>query len=68
MFGLQPLHWLVIAVIALLFFAPQRLPQLGRAIGKTIVELKEAGRELKRGAQDSPDSAEPQNPSSSQTK
>ena len=45
MFGLQPTHWLIIAVVALLFFAPRRLPELIRALGKTIREFRGAVRE-----------------------
>ena len=40
MFGLQPTHWLVIAIVALLFFAPSRLPELGHSLGQTIRELR----------------------------
>ena len=47
MFGLQPAHVLIILVIALFFFAPSRLPELVRAIGKSIREfrgsIKESG-------------------------
>ena len=29
-FGLQPLHLLVIAIVALLIFGPKRLPEVGK--------------------------------------
>ena len=28
MFGLQPLHWLIIILVAIFLFMPSRLPQL----------------------------------------
>jgi len=42
MFGqlLQPMHLLLIIVIALLIFGPSKLPQLGASIGKSIRELR----------------------------
>ncbi len=40
MFGLQPLHWLVIILVAVLFFAPGRLPQAVRSVKKMVSEFK----------------------------
>ncbi|MEW5721109.1 MAG: twin-arginine translocase TatA/TatE family subunit, partial [Chloroflexota bacterium] len=37
-FGLQPTHLLIIVVVALLIFGPSRLPEIGKAMGKTIRE------------------------------
>jgi sec-independent protein translocase protein TatA len=48
MFGLQPTHVLIIVVIALIFFGPNRLPDLARSIGKSMREFQDA---LKEGAQ-----------------
>lgn len=42
MFGLQPWHIIVIVAVALLIFGPSRLPEIGRAIGKSLREFKEA--------------------------
>lgn len=39
-FGTQEL--LVILAIALLIFGPKKLPEIGKAIGKTINEFKDA--------------------------
>jgi sec-independent protein translocase protein TatA len=36
----QPLHLLLIAVIALLIFGPKRLPELGKSMGEGIHALK----------------------------
>lgn len=43
--GLQPWHILVILFVALLFFGPKQLPELGKSIGKAIAEFRNAGRE-----------------------
>jgi sec-independent protein translocase protein TatA len=42
MFGLQPWHLLVILAVALIIFGPSRLPEVGRAIGQSINEFREA--------------------------
>jgi sec-independent protein translocase protein TatA len=38
---LQPTHLLVILLIALLFFGPKKLPELGKGIGEGIRALKD---------------------------
>ena len=38
--ALQPIHWLVVAAVLLVFFGPQRLPELGKALGQTIRGFK----------------------------
>jgi len=38
----QPMHLLVILVIALLVFGPGKLPELGSGLGKSIREFKKA--------------------------
>ncbi|HUO77371.1 MAG TPA: twin-arginine translocase TatA/TatE family subunit [Thermodesulfovibrionales bacterium] len=38
----QPMHLLVILVIALVIFGPGKLPELGSSIGKGIKEFKKA--------------------------
>jgi sec-independent protein translocase protein TatA len=43
----QPMHLLVILLIAVLVFGPKRVPELGKSIGEGI-------RALKRGFQGSP--------------
>lgn len=43
---LAPYHILLIAVVALLLFGPNKLPELGRAFGKTLKEFKDGTRGL----------------------
>jgi len=38
----QPMHVLFILVIALIFFGPGKLPELGAGLGKGIGEFKKA--------------------------
>ncbi len=45
-FGLQPVHLLVIVIVALVIFGPKRLPQIGRWIGRTFAELRRGAREM----------------------
>jgi sec-independent protein translocase protein TatA len=52
MFGLQPTHLILIVVVALIFFGPKQLPELGKALGKTITEFKKSTRELTEPASD----------------
>ena len=48
-FGLRPEHLIVIAIVALIIFGPSRLPEIGRAIGKTLKEFQSATREATQG-------------------
>lgn len=38
----QPMHLLLILGIALLFFGPKRLPELGKGLGTSIRDFKDA--------------------------
>jgi sec-independent protein translocase protein TatA len=53
MFGLQPAHLVLILVIALIIFGPRQLPELGKALGKTITEFKKSTREITEPTNDS---------------
>jgi sec-independent protein translocase protein TatA len=44
MAGIQGWEWIWILLIALLLFGPKKLPDLGKAIGKSIREFKNATR------------------------
>ena len=48
MFGIGMGEIMVILLIALLIFGANRLPEIGKALGKGINEFKRAGHELKK--------------------
>ena len=48
--ALQPVHWIVVAAIALIFFGPQRLPELGKSLGQAIRGFKASMRDAESGA------------------
>ena len=50
---------IVILVIALIIFGPSKLPELGRAFGRTLSEFKNGTRELLNG--DKEEKEEPKN-------
>lgn len=57
-FGIQPIHLLVIAVVALLIFGPSRLPEIGRGMGKALNEFRHGFREMSEGIMDEADRSE----------
>jgi sec-independent protein translocase protein TatA len=58
----RPSHLIIILVILLLVFGPQKLPQLGSALGKTIRDFKHSFDETpqKPPASDAPKSEPPE--------
>jgi sec-independent protein translocase protein TatB len=48
-FSVSPAEMLTIAVIALLVFGPQRLPEISRKVGKIGREVMAAANELRSG-------------------
>ncbi len=54
MFGLQPIHLILILVIALVIFGPSRLPELGRSLGRSITEFKDATKEIGKATEPTP--------------
>ena len=48
-FGIQPIHILIIIVVALLIFGPKRLPDMGRSLGKAISEFRTGAWEMTDG-------------------
>ncbi|SDE66035.1 sec-independent protein translocase protein TatA [Paenibacillus sp. UNCCL117] len=48
---------LMIALLVLILFGPSKLPELGRAVGRTLHEFKSSARDLVGG--ESKDEAEP---------
>ena len=45
-FGFQPMHLIVIAVVALVIFGPKQLPEIGRGLGKMYSEFRTASRDI----------------------
>jgi sec-independent protein translocase protein TatA len=39
--AMQPMHWLVVAAVALLFFGPSKLGELGKGLGQGIRQFKD---------------------------
>ena len=58
MYGLQPTHVAIIVIVALLIFGPSRLPEIGRAFGKTLREFQDATKEVSRGIREEVQKAE----------
>jgi TatA/E family protein of Tat protein translocase len=52
MFGIQPIHIVIIVLVALLIFGPKRLPEIGRGIGKAINEFRQGTKEMTDGFRD----------------
>jgi sec-independent protein translocase protein TatA len=46
----QPMHLLVIMVLALLVFGPKKLPELGKGLGDGIKSFKDSFREKEHSA------------------
>jgi sec-independent protein translocase protein TatA len=46
--SLSPIHWLIVLVVVLLLFGPQRLAGVGKGLGEGI-------RSFKKGISDEPD-------------
>lgn len=57
---MQPMHLLVILVIALLFFGPSKLGELGKGLGDGIRHFKNAMKEGSEPAAPAPTSEKPQ--------
>jgi len=47
---LQPMHLLVILVIAVLVFGPKKLPELGKNLGQGIRGFRDAIKNAEKGA------------------
>lgn len=46
MFGLGPQELIIILLIALIFFGPKKLPEIGKSLGQGLRELKKASHEM----------------------
>ncbi|MDQ3914120.1 MAG: twin-arginine translocase TatA/TatE family subunit [Actinomycetota bacterium] len=65
-----PLEILTVAVLALVIFGPQRLPEIARNIGKAINEMRRMTAEMRSELQDgmsASDADEPETPEPAKT-
>lgn len=61
-FGIQPIHLILIIVVALIIFGPSKLPEIGRGLGKSINEFRKGAKEMTEGFKDevaTPEAAAP---------
>jgi TatA/E family protein of Tat protein translocase len=48
-FGIQPIHIVIIIIVAFLIFGASRLPEIGRSLGRSITEFKKGTKEAAEG-------------------
>ena len=48
-FGIQPIHIVIIVLVAFLIFGANKLPEMGRSLGKTLSEFKKGTKEAAEG-------------------
>jgi len=48
-FGIQPIHIVIIILVAFLIFGANKLPEMGRSLGKTITEFRKGTKEAAEG-------------------
>ncbi|MFO7264948.1 MAG: twin-arginine translocase TatA/TatE family subunit [Limnochordales bacterium] len=46
MFGIGAMELVVILILALIIFGPSKLPEVGRAIGRSVREFRKAASEV----------------------
>jgi len=51
-FGIQPIHIVIIIVIGFLLFGANKLPEMGRSLGKSISEFRKGTKEATEGFKD----------------
>jgi len=55
MFNMGPMELILVLVILLILFGAKRLPEIGKAIGKSLGEFKKGMKESKEDIQDAID-------------
>jgi sec-independent protein translocase protein TatA len=48
-FGIQPIHIVIIIVVAFLIFGASKLPEAGRSLGRTLSEFRKGTKEAAEG-------------------
>jgi TatA/E family protein of Tat protein translocase len=48
-FGIQPIHIVIIVLVAFLIFGANKLPEMGRSLGKTLSEFRKGTKEAAEG-------------------
>jgi TatA/E family protein of Tat protein translocase len=67
-FNIGPTELLIILVLALIVFGPQRLPEIGRSIGRSLREFRRASDEIRGEIErDLDDEPRPPTPNQSET-
>ena len=54
----QPMHLIIILVIAIVIFGPKKLPELGKGLGKSIREFKNAMSDINKDVEVTPEGKE----------
>jgi sec-independent protein translocase protein TatA len=49
-----PIHIILIVIVALLLFGPSKLPELGKAFGKTLREFKNGAKDIMNDSDEAP--------------
>src|SRR5215471_13079345 len=45
-FGIQPIHIVVLIIVALIIFGPKSLPEIGRLVGRSVTEFRKGMQEM----------------------
>lgn len=53
--NIGPGEILLLAIFALIFFGPKRLPEVGRQVGRALAELRRVSRDFEREVRDAAD-------------
>lgn len=57
--AITPFHIILIVIVALLLFGPSKLPELGKAFGKTLREFKNGTKDIMKDNEDETSQAQP---------
>jgi TatA/E family protein of Tat protein translocase len=52
MFGIQPIHIVIVVAVAFLIFGGAKLPEMGRSLGRSISEFRKGTKEAAEGFKD----------------